>query len=151
MTRATERTDSEIHSFSHWVIITRAIERTDSEIYSFSHWVIITRAIERTDSEIYSFSHCAVMTRATGRTDSEIHSFLDELSQPDMNRFCINTVVFNQIHIKPFSWWWLNSFRFDVYICGTFTAHATKNNTLWNYILFPMVQISGVFACSGFC
>ena len=75
MTRATERTDSEIHSFSHWAIMTRATERTDSEIHSFSHWAIMTRATERTDSEIQSFSHWAIMTRATERTDREIHLF----------------------------------------------------------------------------
>jgi len=38
-----ERTDSEIHSFSHWAIMTRATGRTDSEIHSFSHWAIMTR------------------------------------------------------------------------------------------------------------
>ena len=37
MTRATERTASGIHSFSHGAIVTRATERTDSEIHSFSH------------------------------------------------------------------------------------------------------------------
>jgi len=37
MTHATERTDSEIHSFSHLAIMTQAMERTDSEIYSFYH------------------------------------------------------------------------------------------------------------------
>ena len=36
-----ERTDCEIHSFSHWAIMTRATERTDSEIHSFSHWAIM--------------------------------------------------------------------------------------------------------------
>ena len=44
MTWATERTDGEIHSFSHWAIMTRGTERTDSEIHSFSHWAIMTRA-----------------------------------------------------------------------------------------------------------
>jgi len=68
-------TDSEVHSFSHWAIMTRATGRTDSEIHSFSHWGSMTRATGRTDSEIHSFSHWAIMTRATGRTDSEIHSF----------------------------------------------------------------------------
>ena len=75
MTRATERTDSEVHSFSLWAIMTRATEKKDSEIHSFSHWAIMTRAMERTDSEIHSFPHWAIITRATGRTDSEIHSF----------------------------------------------------------------------------
>ena len=42
MTGATERTDSEIHSFSDWAIMTRAIERTDSEIHSFSDWAIMS-------------------------------------------------------------------------------------------------------------
>jgi len=37
-----EKTDSEIHSFSHWAIMTRAMEKTDSEIHSFSHWAIMT-------------------------------------------------------------------------------------------------------------
>ena len=32
MTRVTGRTDSEMHSFSHLAIMTRAKERTDSEI-----------------------------------------------------------------------------------------------------------------------
>ena len=45
-TRATGRTHSEIHSFSHWAIITQAMERTDSEIHSLSHWAIMTRAME---------------------------------------------------------------------------------------------------------
>ena len=36
----TGRTDSEIHSFSHWAIMTPATGRTDSEIYLFSHWPI---------------------------------------------------------------------------------------------------------------
>jgi len=67
---ATERTDSEIHSFCHWAIMTRAMEGTDSEIPSFSYWAIITRATERTESEIPSFSHCA--TRAMERTESDI-------------------------------------------------------------------------------
>jgi len=40
MNQATERTASEIHSFSHWAIITRAMERTESEIQPFSHWSI---------------------------------------------------------------------------------------------------------------
>jgi len=75
MTRATGRTDSEIHSFSHWVIMAWATERTDSEIHSFSHRVIMTRTTERTDSEIHSFSHRAIMTRAMERTASEIHLF----------------------------------------------------------------------------
>jgi len=39
---AMERTDSEIHSFSHWAIMTRAMERTDSERHSFSHWAAMT-------------------------------------------------------------------------------------------------------------
>jgi len=37
-----ERTDSELHSLSHWAIMTLATERTDSEIHSFSHWAITT-------------------------------------------------------------------------------------------------------------
>jgi len=61
-TRATERTDSEIHSFSDWAIMTRTVERTDSEIHSFSDWAIMTRATERTDNEIHSFSHWAIVT-----------------------------------------------------------------------------------------
>jgi len=65
-TRATGRTDSEIHSFSHWAIMTRATGRTDSEL---SHWAIMTRATGRADSEL---SHWAIMARATGRTDSEL-------------------------------------------------------------------------------
>jgi len=60
---ATERTDSEIYSFSHRAIMTLATERTDSEIHSFSHWAIMTRATGRTDSEIHSFFHWAIMTR----------------------------------------------------------------------------------------
>jgi len=40
-TRSMERTDSEIHSFSHWAIMTWDTERTDSEIHSFFHWAII--------------------------------------------------------------------------------------------------------------
>ena len=55
-TRATGRTDSETHSFSHWAIMTRAKGRTDSEIHSFSHWAIMTRAMERTESEIHWFT-----------------------------------------------------------------------------------------------
>ena len=74
-TLAQNWTQSEIHSFSHWAIITQALERTDSEIHSFSHWAIMTLALERTDREIHSFSHWAIITRATERTDSEIHSF----------------------------------------------------------------------------
>ena len=74
-TRVTGRTQGEIHSFSHWAIMTRATGRTDSEIHSFSHWAIKTRATERTDSEIHPFAHWAIMTRSTERTDSEIHSF----------------------------------------------------------------------------
>ena len=73
MTRATGKTDSEIHSFSQWGIKTWATERADSEIHSFSHWAIMTRATERADSEIHSFSHWAIMTRATERIDSEIY------------------------------------------------------------------------------
>jgi len=61
--RATKKTDSAIHSFSHWAIMTRAMERTDSEIHSFSHWAIMTRATKRTDSEIHSFFHWAIMNR----------------------------------------------------------------------------------------
>ena len=72
---ATEMTDSVIHSFSHWAIMTRAMERADSERHSFSHWAIMTRATERTDSEVHSFSHWAIMIRARERTESEIHSF----------------------------------------------------------------------------
>jgi len=49
MTRAMKRTDSEIHSFSHWAIMTWATERTDGEIHSFSHWASMTRALKRTD------------------------------------------------------------------------------------------------------
>ena len=73
-TRATGRTDSEIHSLYHWAIMTRATKRTDSEIHSLSHWAIMPRATERTDSEIHSLSHWAIMTRAMERTDSEILS-----------------------------------------------------------------------------
>ena len=69
--RITERTESEIRSFSHWAIM----ERTESEIHSFSHWAIMTRATGRTDCEIRSFFHRAIMTRATGRTDCEIRPF----------------------------------------------------------------------------
>jgi len=54
--------DCEIHSFSHWAIMTRATKRADSEIHSFSHWAIMTRATERADSEIHSFSHWAIAT-----------------------------------------------------------------------------------------
>ena len=43
-----ERRDSEIHSFSHWAIMTRAMERTDSEIHPFSLWTIMTRVMKRT-------------------------------------------------------------------------------------------------------
>ena len=68
----TERTDSEIHSFSHWAIMTWAMEWTDSEIPSFSHWAIMTWAMEWTDSEIPSFSHWAMMTRSMDKTDSEM-------------------------------------------------------------------------------
>jgi len=62
--RATERTDSEIHSFSHWAIITRVTGRTDSEIHSFSHWAIMTLATGRTDREIHSFSHWTIVSDA---------------------------------------------------------------------------------------
>ena len=40
-TWAMEKTDSEIHSFSHWAIITRATEKADSEIHSSPHWAIM--------------------------------------------------------------------------------------------------------------
>jgi len=80
-TRATGRTDSEIHWFPHRAIMIRATGRTDSKIHSFSHWTIATRATGRTDCEVHSFSHWAIMTRATGRTDSEVHS-PTELSWP---------------------------------------------------------------------
>ena len=39
------REDSEIHSFSHWVIMTRATEGTASEIHSFAHWAIMTTSL----------------------------------------------------------------------------------------------------------
>jgi len=39
---ATDRTDGEVHSFSHWAIMTWAMEKTDSEVCSFSYWAIIT-------------------------------------------------------------------------------------------------------------
>ena len=91
---ATERTDSEIHSFSLWAIMTRAMERTVRFIHSPTElsWPRPRReqsvryihlstelswlwATERTDSARHSFYHWAIMTRATERTDSEIHSF----------------------------------------------------------------------------
>ena len=58
MTRATERTDSEMHSFFHCAIMIRATQKTDSEL----HTCILLlsyhdRATERTDREIHSFSH----------------------------------------------------------------------------------------------
>jgi len=96
MTRAMERTDSEIHSFSHWAIMTRATESTDSEIHSFSHWAIMTRAMERTDSEIHSFSHWAIMTRATESTGSEIHSFSHWAIMIDMT----NLVKMTAYHLQ---------------------------------------------------
>jgi len=46
-TEATEKADSELHSFSYWVIMTWAMERTNSEVHSFSHWAIMTQATER--------------------------------------------------------------------------------------------------------
>ena len=70
-TRATERTDREMHSFSHWAIMTRATERTDSEIHQFSHLAIMTRATEWTDSEIHSFSHLAIVTYWENSNSSE--------------------------------------------------------------------------------
>ena len=77
--------DSEIHSFSHWVIMTRDTEKTDSEIHSFSHWAIMTRDTERTGSEIHTFFHWVIITRAMERTDSDIHS-PTELWWPDPRR-----------------------------------------------------------------
>ena len=44
MTRAIERTDSAIHLFSHWAIVTRALERTDSEIHSLTDQYNVTKA-----------------------------------------------------------------------------------------------------------
>jgi len=35
------RAGCEIHSFSHWAIMTRATGRTDSEMHSFSHWILL--------------------------------------------------------------------------------------------------------------
>ena len=54
-TRATGRTDSEIHSFSYWAIMTRTTGRTDSKL---CHWAIMTRATGRTDSKL---CHWAIM------------------------------------------------------------------------------------------
>ena len=73
---------------------TRATERTDSEIYSFSYWAIMTRATGRTDSEMHSFSHRAIMTRATGRTDSEIHSFSHWAIMNALCSYSLNKIMF---------------------------------------------------------
>jgi len=74
MTRATGSTDSEIHSFSHWLPWPGHGEdrQWDTFILSLSYH---DSGMERTDSEIHASSHWAIVTRAwRGQTVRYIHS-----------------------------------------------------------------------------
>jgi len=56
-TRATGKTDSEIHSLSHWAIMTQAMERTEWDTFILPLSYHVPGVTGKTDSDIHSFSH----------------------------------------------------------------------------------------------
>jgi len=99
--RATGRPDSEIHSFSHWAIMTRAT-RTDSDIHSF--WVIVTDWWK--PSVVFIKHRCRMVPDEWTQTGFIGHPVILESSRPMQIRtyVYVNLLICDNLRLKIDSW-----------------------------------------------